>query len=152
MLQNSPHNSFVCSGIYYGEVLAPILILSVSYLNLLLLLLSYSHSVLSTVSKMILVDATAQIHNRFTSRVSLCINSVSTLSTNTKSKSYALHTFCILSAYFIKNIYITCQRTIAKATEEAVLVSSSLSRTLQGFHPSSVSIRRITARLSDSVR
>ena len=70
----------------------------------------------------------------------------------TKSKSYALHTFCILSAYFIKNIYITCQRTIAKATEEAVLVSSSLSRTLRGFHPSSVSIRRITARLSDLIR
>ena len=23
----------------------------------------------------------------------------------TKSKSYALHTFCILSAYFFKNIY-----------------------------------------------
>ena len=83
---------------------------------------------------------------------SLCINSVSTLSTNTKSKSYALHTFCILSAYFIKNIYITFQRTIAKATEEAVLVSSSLSRTLRGFHPSSVSIRRITARLSDLIR
>ena len=98
------------------------------------------------------IDVRFQSRTRFTSRVSLCINSVSTLSTNTKSKSYALHTFCILSAYFIKNIYITCQRTIAKATEEAVLVSSSLSRTLRGFHPSSVSIRRITARLSDSVR
>ena len=25
----------------------------------------------------------------------------------TKSKAFALHTFCILSAHFIKNIYIT---------------------------------------------
>ena len=49
-------------------------------------------------------------------------------------------------------LYITFQRTIAKATEEAVLVSWSLSRTLRGFHPSSVSIRRITARLSDLIR
>jgi len=100
MLQNFPHNSFVCSGIYYGEVLAPILILSVSYLNLLLLLLSYSHSVLSTVSKMILVDATAQIHNRFTSRfhcaLILCLHYLQIL------RVRVMH--CIPSAYFLHTL------------------------------------------------
>jgi hypothetical protein len=30
----------------------------------------------------------------------------------TKSKAFALRTFCILSAYFIKNIYIVCVRVM----------------------------------------